>query len=136
MSIAKRTELRSPRSADPVWWVVTGLLSAGSLALPRLLKIQSDRMTEMMLTAVALFFVGALIGSIRRDRVWRWGVAAFLAFLVAGIMQLPYADPAHPLAVGQVVARMAGFIPGYLLQALPVLAGAYVGGGLSKAGLS
>ena len=136
MPIAKRTEMRPPRSADPIWWVVTGLLSAGSLTMPRLLKLQSDQMTEYILIAVTLFFVGTLVGSIRRERVWRWGVAAFLAFLLTDLLQLPYPDRFSSLAYGQLVAKLATYVPGYLVRVAPVLAGAYLGSGLSKAGLS
>jgi hypothetical protein len=135
MSIAKRTEVRPPRSADPVWWLITGLLCVGSLSLPRLLNLQGDRATEYILSSAALFFIGALIGSIRRERLWRWGLAAFLAFLVTDILQLPFPDKFSMFAYGQLLTKLAANLPGYLLQSVFVLAGAHVGGGLSKAGL-
>jgi hypothetical protein len=136
MPNAQRTEMRAPRSADPVWWVVTGLLCVGSLSLPGLLKLESDPMTAYLLTAVALFFIGALVGSIRRGRSWRWGVAAFLAFALTDILQLPFPDKFNWFAYSQLLAKIGTYLPGYLLRALPVLMGSYVGGGLSKAGLS
>jgi hypothetical protein len=136
MSNAKRTEVRPPRSADPVWWVITGLLCAGSLSLPKLLKLESDPMTAYLLTALALFFIGALIGSLRRERVWRWAVAAFLAFVLADILQLSFPDKFSWFAYSQLAAKIGTYVPGYLLRAAPVLMGSYVGGGLSKAGLS
>lgn len=132
MNDLKKGDVQLDRFVDPLWWGLAALLGLASLWLPHLLSMQSDPTTQVLVSESALFFSGALIGSLRPNRVWRWGVAAFVAFGVKDLAQ--YAgDPGFTwVASPETYAMLAGHLSVYGIQTIPVLAGAYLGAYLMR----
>src|ERR1035441_10505990 len=80
MEAPKQTEVRIRGSSDPLWWGVAALLSLGSERLPGLLALDGSEVSRALVLGCGMFLSGALVGAIRRNRPWRWGVACFAAF--------------------------------------------------------
>jgi hypothetical protein len=131
MSILKKTEVQFDRSTDPFWWGLAAVLGLVSLWLPQLLQ-SADHTTQVVLSESALFFSGALIGSLRPDRVWRWGVAAFLAFAIRDMAK--YANqPSFTWASNDVLfTYLLANCSVYIAHTVPVVAGAYLGSYLTR----
>ncbi len=101
-----------------------------------MLSLESDRTTEVLVVESALFFTGALIGCIRPRRAWRWAVAVLIAFIIRDTVKF-MSDPkfAGSAVYTNVLYSLGDSAPLYLVQCLPVLAGAYLGSLISSAGL-
>ena len=123
------------RSADPFWWGVAALLSLGSVWLPKLLNLDSSQLTHAMVAGCALFFSGALVGCVRRDRPWRWAVASFAAFALRDLAVMLSTRGLRQLGGPEIVFFVVGHLGVYFLYALPVLAGALLGASMMNAGL-
>jgi hypothetical protein len=126
-----------PRRLTDVWgWTLAGFLSVVSLSLPGYLQLNADRQATLLVTSAALFISGALMGFLRPVRVWRWPVAAMLAFAVWDILQAAR-EPGfvYPVDAAAVANVLASSVPADGLFALPVLAGAFAGASMLKAGL-
>jgi len=135
MQAPEQTEVRIRGSADPFWWGVAGLLSLGSDRLPSLLSMDGSEASHLLVLGCALFLTGALVGAIRRNRPWRWGVACFVAF---GLRDL--AVRLSTMGVPQVnapgtVAFLIGHMGIYFLYSLPVTMGGFLGAAIMSAGL-
>ena len=132
---APRTGAQLRGSADPFWWGLAALLSLGSIWLPKMLNLEGNRLTELMAVGCGLFFSGALVGCVRRDRPWRWAIACFATFALRDlVVVLGSTAPGH-LHVAELVILVIGHLGVYFLYALPVLAGALLGASMMGAGL-
>lgn len=131
MTILRKTEVQFDRRTDPFWWGLAGALGLVSLWVPRLLQ-SADRSTQVVLAECALFFSGALIGSLRPHRVWRWAVAGFVAVV---LQDIAFSGKEVTVAWLTGVAGATYFVdnlPLYLAYTAPVLGGAYVGSYLTR----
>lgn len=127
MSLLKRSETHLDRSSDPLWWALAGILSLGSVWLPTLLRMQSDRTTPMLVTYLSMFFSGGLLGGLRPDRVWRWGIASFLAFGISDLARRA-SDPKFTWFTGdELWAYLASNSGGWAVSTIPMFVGAYLG---------
>lgn len=127
MPVLKKSDTHLDRSTDPFWWALAGLLSLGSVWLPTLLSMQSDRMTPLLVTQLAMFFSGGLLGAMRPDRVWRWGVAAFLVFGIRDFAQVAYGLKSNWFASDQLLVYLGSHAPGWAVGTIPMFIGAYIG---------
>lgn len=132
-----KRDLGLPRWADFVWWIAAGILALVSLSVAGLIDVGSDSHTSLVVTIAALFLTGAVIGSLRPDRVWRWPVAAVFAFVLWDCL----AAGNDPRFFGvdrpsMIAALLEGNASMYVLHAIPVLVGAYIGAGLLHEGLN
>ncbi|MGD0199793.1 MAG: hypothetical protein ABSD27_03485 [Bryobacteraceae bacterium] len=136
MAVLRRTGTQIGGSADPLWWGLAATLGLLSLWLPHLLSLEATHLTQVLVVESALFFSGALVGCLRPRRVWRWAAASYIAFAIRDIFAL-MADTAYAGAIpyAQAVIQFGDHAPLYLVQCLPVLAGAYIGYFISSAGL-
>jgi hypothetical protein len=74
-----------------------------------------------------MFFSGGLLGGLRPDRVWRWGIAAFLAFGIRDLVQMAN-DPKFTWFTGdQLWTYLGNHAPGWAAGTIPMLVGAYLG---------
>lgn len=135
MSVLRRTATQFEVSFEPLWWGLAALLGLVSLWLPQLLSLEADHVTEVAVVESALFISGAVLGCLRPRRVWRWAAAALLAFAVRDAIHL-LTDPnfAGTTVYLYVLNQLGDNSPMYLVQCLPVLAGAYIGYFVSTAG--
>jgi hypothetical protein len=131
MTILRKTEVQFDRRTDPFWWGLAAALGLVSLWLPQLLH-SPDRTTQVVLVECALFFSGALIGSLRPERAWRWGLAAFLAIAFKDIALSGKEVAFAWLASAAGAAYLVDNLPLYLAYSAPVLGGAYVGSYLTR----
>jgi hypothetical protein len=127
MPLLKKSETRLDRSSDPLWWALAAVLSLASVWLPTLLPMQSDRMTPWLVAYLAMFFSGGLLGGLRPDRVWRWGIAAFLAFAARDFAHAA-SNPNFTWFTGEELwAFIAANISGWAAGTIPMFIGAYLG---------
>ncbi len=131
MSMLRRTEVQFDRSTDPFWWGLSAVLGLVSLWLPQLLQ-SADHMTQVVLSEAALFFSGSLIGSLRPDRPWRWGMAAFLAISLKDLAFYGRDIAVEKIATAETGMYLIGNLPVYVSYSIPVIAGAYVGAYLTR----
>ncbi len=131
----KETEVRIRGSSDPIWWGVAGLLSLGSDRLPGLLSMDGSELTRMLVLGCALFLSGALVGAIRRNRPWRWGVACFAAFALRDLAVLLSTNGLTQVGAPGAAAFLIGHMGIYFLYALPVMTGGFLGAMIMSAGL-
>lgn len=128
MGVLRKSEVRPVRSSDPLWWGLAALLGLVSLWLPQLLQMGADRTTQLVVTESALFFFGGLIGSLRPDRVWRWGLACLVAFIAKDLAQF-----ATVTKIGM-LSYLAGHAALYAVHTIPVFVGAYLGAYMIRGG--
>ena len=129
MSLLRKTDVQFDRRTDPLWWGLAGVLGLVSLWVPRLLQSE-DHSTQVVLAECALFFSGALIGSLRPQRVWRWAIAGLVAIVLQDIVLKDVS--ADWLASAAGASYLTETLPLYLAYTAPVLGGAYVGSYLTR----
>ncbi|MGA2328732.1 MAG: hypothetical protein ABSH05_20845 [Bryobacteraceae bacterium] len=134
MRVLRKSEVHLGQSTDSLWWGLAALLGLVSLWLPQLLQTGADRTTQLLVAQSALFFSGGLIGSLRPDRVWRWGAACLLAFTLRDLTQFANDSRFLHATNGEVLAYLAGNASLYALHTIPVLAGAYLGAFMIRGG--
>lgn len=127
-STGMSSNLVQPHRIGDFWgWSLTGFLALLSLSLPSYLRLNADQNVQFITTAIALFFSGVIIGYLRPDRIWRWPLAAFLAFACWNIW-IAARDPefvtSDPSALLNAFTANAA---GDALYAVPVFIGAAAG---------
>ncbi len=129
--------IRIDRSADPVWWGLAGLLGLASLYLPAYFRPQADHQIQLLMAECGLFFSGALVGALRPRRVWRWGAAALVAFVLSDLLRELAGTPlashtvlGYAAATWQAGVAVAANMIRYIVYSIPVLTGAYIGSNL------
>ena len=135
MKAPKQVEVRIKGSSDPFWWGLTALLSLGAEQLPGALHLDGSEVTHTLVLGCALFLTGGIVGAMRRNRPWRWGVACFAAFALRDLVVRLSATGMREVDVPATAAFLVGHMGIYFLCALPVLAGAFLGASIMSAGL-
>jgi hypothetical protein len=112
------------------------LLSLVSLWLPSVFNLEAMETTKLIVVKSALFFTGGLVGFACPRRPWRWGVASLIAFALRDLVVKLSASGVVSAGFAGAAAYVAYNCPTYLINALPVLVGAYLSAMTSGAGLS
>lgn len=134
MRLPRTSEVRPIRSTDPLWWGLAALLGLVSVWLPQLLQLSADPTTQLVVAESALFFSGGLVGCLRPDRVWRWGLACLAAFILRDLAQFATNPQFSAGAKASVLSYLAGNAALYTVHTIPVLAGAYLGAYMIRGG--
>lgn len=116
---------------DYFWWFLATLLGFWTLLSPDLLRPYVDPKLQNYFVMGGLFIAGVALGFFRPDRPWRWAVASILLLPPADVVGLLRNPQLTALEVAHVLRHLTLQAPSYLLYALPVLAGAYLGSFLS-----
>ncbi len=116
---------------DYAWWVLAALLGLWTLWSPDLLRPLMDPRSQTYFAFGGLFIGGVALGFFKPDRPWRWAVASILLLPPADVAWLLRNPHLTALDVEHVLRHLAGQTPTYLVHALPVLVGAYLGAFLS-----
>lgn len=123
-------DLTHLKNKDGFWWGVAAVLGAGSWIVPLHFRFGLTEGNALLLATACILVTGAVIGFLKPNRPWRWGIASVLLLPVAEIVMLT-AGPIEkteptfsPLAL---LPYLLLKIPIYALIALPALLGAYVG---------
>ena len=100
--------------------------------MPQMLKSAMGQDTQPYFIYGALCLGGVLIGLCRRERPWRWGLAAMLVLPLGDLAWAAHDPRLNVLSAAQILSYVAERAPQYMVQALPVLVGAYVGSLLTE----
>lgn len=125
------TPLRFHRVGDPLWLCLAAILGLGCLRLPALFDV-NDEATRKLIGEAGFLFAGALLGFVRPDRVWRWGIASVLLIPAIDLSVAMNADVFPLVSALDCMPWLLSQIPDYLIRALPAIAGAYLGAYLAK----
>jgi hypothetical protein len=132
MDVLTRSGFHFERSSDPLWWLVAALLGLLSLRFPQFIQSGEDRATQILLSEVALFFSGALVGALRPQRPWRWGIACFLAFVIWDLAPFAVILNSATFSFRVIGSFLLSHATQYIYQTLPVLAGAFLGASMMR----
>jgi hypothetical protein len=127
--------IRLKQRTDVIWWVAAGVLALAALRLQSMFPTEQPGMKELVSQAT-LFLAGALIGTFRPARPWRWGAASFVAFGLADIAHLGSDAHVPESSLSHWWMHIANGAPEWALMALPVMIGAYVAMFLTSPDLS
>ncbi len=116
---------------DYVWWVLSATLGLWTLWSPDLLRPLMDRQLQNYFVLGGLFVGGVTLGFFKPDRPWRWAVASILLLPPADLAWLIRNPQLTALDAEHVIRHLSAQAPSYLVHALPVLVGAYLGSFLS-----
>lgn len=113
---------------DFFWWCLAAALGVLAAASPRLLlPTTTDAVTRAVFLNGAFVIVGMVLGALKPQRAWRWGLASILALPLADAIRLG-ADPnLATLSTEQLVSAFVNAMPDYVTRSLPAGAGAYLG---------
>ncbi len=115
------------RGHDYLWWAMGAALGLCSMWAPDGLRGLVDARTAPYFIFSGLFVCGVFLGFFRHDRAWRWGVACLIA-IPLGDLAWAANDPRVSLATPELLfPYFASQFPAYVLRALPVFLGAYLG---------
>ena len=130
----RQTGIRTRHPFDFLWWLVAGAATLAAARVPELLT-PIEQTGPQFASHVVLFFVGALIGTLRPVRAWRWGLASFLALSLADIVHLG-SDPHLPeMDLDHLWTHVLNGAGTWAFHSLLVLAGAYAGSLLVSKGV-
>lgn len=116
---------------DYFWWFLAAMLGFWTLLSPDLLRPLADPKLRNYFVMGGLFIAGVVLGFFRPDRPWRWALASILLLPPADVVWLLRNPQLTALEAGHVIRHLSLQAPSYLLYALPVLVGAYLGSFLS-----
>ncbi|MGB9605454.1 MAG: hypothetical protein ACP5U2_12400 [Bryobacteraceae bacterium] len=116
---------------DYFWWFLGAMLGLWTLWSPDLLRPYVDPKLQTYFVMGGLFIGGVALGFFRPDRPWRWAVASILLLPPADVAALLRNPQFTALDFSHVVRHLSLQVPSYLLYAVPVLVGAYLGSFLS-----
>ncbi|MGA2434588.1 MAG: hypothetical protein ABSG25_04815 [Bryobacteraceae bacterium] len=118
---------------DPFGWAVAGVLAFGATWFPQTLSVNGA--TKTVVLQASLFLAGAIVGALRPNRVWRWGIAGLLVFVLTDLFRFS-SDPATAHASAAVVgAFLRSHSFAYVSQTIPLVIGAYIGEALIQSGV-
>ncbi len=116
---------------DYFWWFLATMLGFWTLLSPDMLRPWVDPKLHEYFTMGGLFIGGVALGFFRPDRPWRWAVASIFLLPPADVVSLLRNPQLTALDAAHVIRHLSLQAPSYLLHALPVLVGAYLGSFLS-----
>jgi len=111
------------KKGDTLWWLLAGALGEGCF----LVGLELSSRHALIGGHAGLFIAGAVMGYIKPDRVWRWGISSVLVFPIADLIGV---KAEHSLSSSWVDSLLYVLVkvPVYLVQSLPAFAGAYLSG--------
>jgi len=121
---------------DFFWWCLAAGLGVLAAASPRLLlPPTTDAVTRAVFLNGAFVIVGMVLGALKPQRAWRWGVASILALPLADAIRLGANPNLATLPTEQLVSAFLNSMPDYVTRSVPAGAGAYLGAYLVARGM-
>ena len=118
---------KAAHETDLIWWIVGGLLGVVASSLPVWLAYPADRDIGLLLEYGGIFVGAALLGYLRSDHPWRWGLSCVLFLPLLDAAQKMEGLKAHKRVVTFEALFPVSSIDTYLLLLLTGLAGGFVG---------
>jgi hypothetical protein len=113
------------KKVDTLWCLFTAALGEGCF----LIGSELSSRHALIGGHVGLFIAGAVVGYLKPDRVWRWGISSVLVFPIADFIGVK-ADHSLSSSWLDSLVYVLVKVPVYLVQSLPAFAGAYLSGWL------
>lgn len=130
-----RKAMRVGGTADALLWGGAAILSLIAIWLPNLLGPDATQLVQLIVVESALFATGVLCGCIRRERTWRWAVAALVALVFRDVAPILAGHGFHGGALSELTNVLQANAAIYCLRTLTVLLGALAGSVILRAGL-
>ncbi len=116
------------KQKDYLWWALAATLGLTAMWLPSLLKLDpklsSTPSTTVLIAHIGLLIFTAVIGYLKPERPWRWGIASVLLFPVNEIAVIATVSK---LSLIESIPYLVVKIPVYAIQSIPAFIGAYLG---------
>jgi len=113
---------------DFFWWCLAAALGVLAAASPRLLlPPTTDGVTRAVFLNGAFVIVGMVLGALKPQRAWRWGVASILALPLADAIRMGGDPNLATLPTEQLLSTFLNAMPDYITRSVPAGAGAYLG---------
>jgi hypothetical protein len=97
-------------------------------SLPQLLLgPMVDTTTRGLFLNGTFLIVGILMGALKPERAWRWGLASILALPLADAIKLGGDPNLASLSSDQIMSAFLNAMPAHISRFLPAGAGAYLG---------
>jgi len=127
-SLAPRLPHRLGARTDLLWWLLAAALGFFAASLPQLLLgPMVDTTTRGLFLNGAFLIVGILMGALKPERAWRWGLASILALPLADAIKLGGDPNLASFSSDQIMSAFLNAMPAHISRFLPAGAGAYLG---------
>jgi len=126
--VSVRAPSRYGTAVDLFFWVLAASLGFLAASLPKvILPPGSDNVTRAIFMNGGVLVAGILLGALRPERAWRWGLATILALPVADAIRIGGDPNAASLTTEEMMTALLDTLPGHVTHFLPAGLGAYLG---------
>lgn len=126
--VSVRGPSRYGTAVDLFFWVLAAGLGFLAATLPKtLLPPGSDNVTRAIFMNGGFLVSGILLGALRPERAWRWGLASILALPVADAVRIGGDPNAAALTTEEMMNALLETLPQHVTHFLPAGLGAYLG---------
>lgn len=120
---------KQPAATDITWWLLAACSGLLCVMLPKLLGPDyGDRYTSLLMVNGGLLFIGGFLGFCRPKNFWRWGIASVLLLPALDFVAITNDPRLSSYSAEYIMWYFADRMPYYVVQALPAMLGAYLGG--------
>lgn len=115
-------------AGDLFWWCLAAFLGYLAASLPqRVLPQGTDTLTRAVFMNGGFLIAGILLGAMKPERAWRWGLASILALPLADVIRLGGDPNAGALSAEEMMNAMFRTLPAHVTHFVPAGVGAYLG---------
>jgi hypothetical protein len=115
-------------ATDLFWWCLAAGLGFLAASLPQMvLPPGTDNVTRAVFMNGGFLVTGILLGALKPERAWRWGLAAILALPIADAIRLGGDPNSAALSTEEMMNALLVAVPGHVTHFLPAGLGAYLG---------
>jgi len=113
---------------DLIFWVLAAGMGFLAASLPQmLLPPGTDNVTRAIFMNGGFLIAGILLGALRPERAWRWGLASVLALPLADAVRIGGDPSSAALSTEEMMTALLDTLPGHVTHFLPAGLGAYLG---------
>jgi hypothetical protein len=126
--VSVRGPSRYGTAVDLFFWGLAAGLGFLAATLPKtMLPPGSDNVTRAIFMNGGFLVSGILLGALRPERAWRWGLATILALPVADAIRIGGDPNTAALSTEEMMNALLQTLPGHVTHFLPAGLGAYLG---------
>ncbi len=123
-----RAPSRLGSATDLFWWCLAAGLGFLAAWLPqRLLPLGTDQITRAVFMNGGFLIAGILLGALKPERAWRWGLACILALPIADAIRLGGDPNSAALSTEELMSAILNALPSHVTHFVPAGVGAYLG---------
>ena len=107
-------------AVDLFFWLLAAALGFLAASLPQtLLPSGSDNVTRAIFMNGGFLIAGILLGALRPERAWRWGLASILGLPLADAIRIGGAPDAATLSTEEMMTALLDTLPAHVTHFLP-----------------